>query len=162
MTVGLMPKHLVWIVPKRLAASERPGGQGKVHRRVRRDEELAWIRRSSITRVLSLLGSSHNLDAYAAAGIPAGHIPIDHPSQTIERLPEIYAYLDEVLASPDEVVLVHLDDFNETLSGVLAGYLVHAKMVPSGPVAVALIERITGQPMTPEGREIAFATQTSH
>ena len=156
---GLQPKHFVWIVPRRLAASERPGGQGKVHRRVRRDEELTWIRKSPITRVLSLLGSVHNLDAYAAAGIAAGHIPLDHPGDALEKLPQIHAWLDSVLADPREAVLVHLDDFNDILSGVLAGYLVHAGMLPNGPVAVALMERLTGRAIGPEGREIVFAAQ---
>ena len=62
-------------------------------------------------------------------------------------------------SSPDEAVLVHLDDFNEILCGVLAGYLVHSGMVPSGPVAVALVERITSRPLGPEGRQIAFSAK---
>ena len=157
--LGLQPKHLVWIIPRRLAASERPGGQGKVHRRVRRDEELSWIRHSPITRVLSLLGSTHNIDAYAAAGIEAGHVPVEHPSDAILRMSEIYAYLDESLALPDQAVLVHLDEFNDVLSGLMAGYLVHSGLVPTGPVAVALVERITGRGMGPEGRGIAFAAR---
>ena len=159
MIVGLQPKHLVWIIPRRLAASERPGGQGKVHRRVRREEELTWIRHSPITRVLSLLGSTHNLEAYAAAGIAAGHVPVEHPSDAVAKLPQIYGWIDEALAHPAEAVLVHLDDFNDVLSGVLAGYLVHAGLVPSGPVAVAVVERMTGRPMGPEGREIAFSAR---
>ena len=157
--VGLQPKHFVWIVPRRLAASERPGGQGKVHRRVRRDEELAWIRQSRITRVLSLLGSVHNIDAYAAAGITAAHIPVERPTDALEKQSEIYSWLDDVLSSPAEAVLVHLDDFNDILCGVLAGYLVHSGMVPSGPVAVALVERITSRPLGPEGRQIAFSAR---
>lgn len=128
-----------------------------MHRRVRRDEELNWIKHSSITIVLSLLGSSHNLDAYAAAGIPAHHIPVEHPSDAVAKLDEIYVFLDKVLTEPGQACLVHFDDFNEILCGILAGYLVHACYVPTGTVAVALVERITGRPMSPEGREIAFS-----
>ena len=157
MNLGLQPKHLVWIIPRRLAVSERPGGQGKVHRRVRRDEELTWIRLSPITCVLSLLGSVHNLDAYQTAGIAAGHVPIEHPSDALLKLPEICAFLDTALSEQRSAVLVHLDDFNDILCGVLAGYLVHAKLVPNGPVAVALVERITSRPIGPEGRAIAFS-----
>ena len=157
MTVGLQPRHLVWVIPRRLAASERPGGQGKVHRRVRRDEELTWIKRSPITRVLSLLGSVHNLDAYEAAGIDSDHVPLVHPSDALAKLSEIYAVIDKTLEDPKGAVLVHLDEFNDILSGLLAGYLVHAGLVPTGPVAVALVERLTGRAIGPEGRELAFA-----
>jgi hypothetical protein len=149
----------VWIIPRRLAASERPGGQGKVHRRVRRDEELTWIKHSPITRVLSLLGSAHNLDAYEAAGIPHGHVPVEHPSDAVVQGPAIYAWLDEVYSHPGEAVLIHLDEFNDILCGILGGYLVHSGKVPSAPVAVALIERITGRPMGPEGRDVVFAAR---
>ena len=158
MTFGLQPKHFVWVIPRRLAASERPGGQGKVHRRVRRDEELAWIRSSPITTVLSLLGSNHNLDAYEAAGIAHHHIPVERPTDVTPRLPEIYAFLDATLRTPGTAVLVHLDDFNDTLAGILAGYLVHARLVPSGPVAVAVVERLTGRGLGPDARGIVFQT----
>jgi hypothetical protein len=157
--VGLQPKHFAWIIPRRLAASERPGGQGKVHRRVRRDEELNWIRRSPITRILSLLGSAHNLEAYESAGIPFDHVPIEHPSDALAKLGEVYARLDEALDNPEEAVLVHLDEFDDLLCGILSGYLVHGGYVPSGTIAVALMERITERPMGPEGREMVFSVQ---
>ena len=48
----------------RLAVSERPGGYAPHHRRVRRHEEILWLRRQGFDRVVSLLPSTHNLHAY--------------------------------------------------------------------------------------------------
>ena len=52
---GLEPRNFVWVVKGRLAASERPGGYARNHRKVRRDEELIWVSQQGFTHVLSLL-----------------------------------------------------------------------------------------------------------
>ena len=41
---GIPPRHLTWVLPEVLAVSERPGGQATTHRRVRRQEEVIWLR----------------------------------------------------------------------------------------------------------------------
>ena len=43
MITGLKPRNFVWVIADRLAVSERIGGNGFQHRRVRRDEEITWL-----------------------------------------------------------------------------------------------------------------------
>ena len=69
MTVGLEPRGFTWVIARRLAVSERIGGYGFQHRRVRREEEIAWLRANGINAVLSLLDGNQNLAAYEKAGL---------------------------------------------------------------------------------------------
>ena len=41
---GITPRNFCWVVRDRLAVCERPGGYGANHRRVRRQEEIIWLR----------------------------------------------------------------------------------------------------------------------
>ena len=50
---GLEPRAFCWIIKDRLAASERPGGFARNHRKVRRQEELIWLIGHGFTHVLS-------------------------------------------------------------------------------------------------------------
>ena len=54
---GLEPRMFSWIIKDRLAASERPGGFARNHRKIRRQEELIWLAQNDFTRVISLLDS---------------------------------------------------------------------------------------------------------
>ena len=49
---GLEPRGFVWVIAGRLAVSERIGGYGFQHRRVRRQEEINWIKHEGVTAVL--------------------------------------------------------------------------------------------------------------
>ena len=73
---GLEPRGFCWIIKDRLAASERPGGFARNHRKVRRQEELIWLAGNGFTHVLSLLDSPHNLHAYDEASIAYDHVPL--------------------------------------------------------------------------------------
>lgn len=151
---GLKPRNFTWIIKGKLAASERPGGAGRSHRRVRRDEELIWISESEITHVLSLLSSSHNLKAYGEFGIVHTNIEVSSIDELPEFKNEIYALIDQARDTPGEVLLIHMDDFADPLSGLLAGYLLHAELVEDAPVAIALMEKIVMRPIGPEGRSL--------
>ena len=61
---GIPPRNFTWVIKDRLAMSERPGGFAPNHRKVRRQEEIIWLQVQGFTRVVSLLPSSHNLQAY--------------------------------------------------------------------------------------------------
>ena len=52
---GIPPRNFTWVVQDQLAVSERPGGFAPNHRRVRRQEEIIWLRNQGFTRVVSLL-----------------------------------------------------------------------------------------------------------
>ena len=153
---GLEPRGFTWIVKDRIAASERPGGFARNHRKVRRQEELIWLAGNGFTRVLSLLDSPHNLYAYDEAGIAYEHLPLGRRDEWSGRLRGIYRTLASSEADPDQRVLVHHEEFGERPLGVLAGYLLYTRpdVFTSGPQAAVAVERITGREVGAGGREI--------
>lgn len=155
---GLEPRFFTWIVRDHLAASERPGGFARNHRRIRRQEELIWLGQNGFTRVLSLLDSSHNLHAYEEAGIAYEHVPIGRRDELADRLPVIYEGIARRLDSPEERILVHTEEFGDRLLGVLAGYLLYAGLVTEGPHAIIAIERLSSRELGAIGREIVAIT----
>lgn len=155
---GLQPRAFVWVVKDRLAASERPGGYARNHRKVRRDEELIWLRLQGFTRVLSLLDSPHNLAAYRDVELASAHAPLGRPGTEADHLPAIYGSLLEWYADPSEKVLVHHEEFGDRLCGVLAGFLLAARLIDDEPLAVTVVEQLTGRQLGPEGREIVRVT----
>jgi len=155
---GLEPRMFCWIVKDRLAASERPGGFARNHRKIRRQEELIWLAQHDFTRVLSLLDSTHNLHAYDEAGIEYEHIPLGRHDELGLRLPLIYEAIARRLDVPGERILVHNEEFGERLLGVLGGYLIYSGLVTEGPNAIVVVERLTGHELGAIGREIVAIT----
>jgi hypothetical protein len=141
-------------VTDRLAASERPGGFARNHRKVRRQEELIWLAGHGFTRILSLLESPHNLHAYDEAGIPYEHIPLGRHDEWPKSLRATYATIAAWLADPVERVLIHHEEFGERLVGVLAGYLIYKGVLLEGPHAIVAMEKMTGRELGSVGREI--------
>lgn len=155
---GLEPRGYCWIFTDRLAASERPGGFARNHRKVRRQEELIWLVGHGFTHVMSLLDSPHNLHAYDEAGIPYEHIPLGRHDDWARSLARVYTTLKRWLDDPNEIMLVHHEEFGERLMGVLAGYLLFAGIVQEGPHAIVAMEKITGRQLGAPGREIVATT----
>ncbi|MGZ8734144.1 MAG: hypothetical protein ACXW2C_03705 [Acidimicrobiia bacterium] len=155
---GLEPRFFCWIIKDSLAGSERPGGFARNHRKVRRQEELIWLRQHGFTHVLSLLDSSHNLHAYDEAGIASLQVPLGRSDELPRRLAEIYETIARFLDDPAERVLVHYEEFGDRLIGVFAGYLIYTGLVPEGPHAIQVLEKQTGRQMGTVGREIVAAT----
>ena len=155
---GLEPRAFCWIIKDRLAASERPGGFARNHRKVRRQEELIWLIGHGFTHILSMLDSPHNLHAYEEAGIPFAHVAIGRRDAWAASLPVLYSTLSTWLADPNEVVLIHHEEFGDRLLGVLAGYLIYSGLVQEGPHAVVVIEKITGRQLGAHAREIVSVT----
>ncbi len=153
---GLEPRGFTWIVKDRLAASERPGGFARTHRKVRRQEELIWLVGHGFTHVLSTLDSPHNLHAYEEAKIPFEHVPLGRRDDWPVQLRTIYETLAKWLDDPAEKVLVHHEEFGERLTGLLAGYLLYAypTTFTQGPHAIVAIEKITGRQLGAGGREV--------
>jgi hypothetical protein len=154
---GLEPRAFCWIVTDRLAASERPGGFARNHRKVRRQEELIWLAGHGFTRILSLLESPHNLHAYEEAGIEYRHIPLGRHDEWGHSLRAIYATLSSWLDDPAQRVLIHHEEFGERLVGVLAGYLIYTGVLIEGPHAIVAMEKMTGRELGAVGREIVAA-----
>ena len=155
---GLEPRGFCWIMQDRLAASERPGGFARSHRKVRRQEELIWLAGHGFTHVLSLLESPHNLHAYEEAGIPYEHVPLGRHDDWPQSLARVYSTLEKWLDDPNERVLIHHEEFGEKLIGVLAGFLLYSGIVREGAHASVMMEKITGRELGAPGREIVAAT----
>lgn len=151
---GLEPRGFRWVIAGRLAVSERIGGYGFQHRRVRREEEILWLKEQGINTVLSFLPGNQNQAAYENAGFVFHSYPIDHELEGLEDVIPIYHAMDEALAQPGSSVLIHRDTIDDTIIGLLAGYLVHSGMVLDPIVATSVIQEIVGRPIGPEGRRL--------
>ncbi|MGH8997895.1 MAG: hypothetical protein ACRDY7_00715 [Acidimicrobiia bacterium] len=155
---GIEPRMFVWVIKDRLAASERIGGYARNHRRIRRMEEIIWLREQGFTMILSLLDSPHNLHAYDEMEMPHTQVGLGEAGDYEEHLPTVYQAIDTLMAEPTQRVLVHLEEFGDRLCGTIAGYLLWAGMVETGPMAISVVERLTGRQLGPDGREIVSVT----
>jgi hypothetical protein len=150
---GIPPRFFCWVIKGRLAISERPGGYARNHRKVRRHEEILWLRGEGFTRIVSLLPSNHNLHAYDELGVTWSHVPFGPHDDAEVILSDLYRHLKLWMAA-GERILIHQEELSDRLMGVVAGYLRWSGMVPSGPNAIAVTEKILGRQMGPAGREL--------
>jgi len=151
---GISPRNFTWVVQDQLAVSERPGGFAPNHRRVRRQEEIIWLRVQGFTRVVSLLPSSHNLAAYDEGELTSSHFPFGPAGDQREILADLYRNLDAWM-NAGERVLVHLEELGDRVMGVVAGYLFWSGRLPGGAQAIVAVEQLIGHQMGPEGRDVA-------
>jgi hypothetical protein len=150
---GIPPRHLTWVLPERLAASERPGGQSSSHRKVRRSEEIIWLRENGFGLVISLLAAPQNLAAYSELGVRWSHHPIPTVGDQRPALESLFTELASQQAA-GEVILVHDDELGDRTIGVISGYLVWTGRLPDAPSAMSVVERLFGRPLGPEGRAL--------
>ena len=153
---GIPPRNFTWVIRDRLAVSERPGGFSPNHRRVRRQEEIIWLRVQGFNRVVSLLPSPHNLHAYDDEGMAWAHYPIPPAADPRSALLECYQDLENSL-SRGLRLLVHQDELGDRVMGVVAGFLVWSGRLETGPQAVALVEAVVGHQMGSTGRQLVVA-----
>jgi hypothetical protein len=153
---GIAPRFFAWIIKDKLAVSERPGGYSRNHRPVRRQEEILWLRGEGFTRVVSLLQSPHNLHAYDKLELTWAHIPFGPHDDPQLVLPDLYGQLRDWM-NAGERLLVHQEELSDRLMGVVAGYLRWSGLVPAGPQAISVVERILHRQMGPEGRMLVAA-----
>ena len=150
---GLEPRGFRWVISGRLAVSERIGGHGFQHRRVRREEEIIWLKDAGVNTIVSFLPASQNQAAYEAADLAVVTVPIDRLEDDSDIV-AVYDAFDGALASADSTALVHRDTIDDTVVGLLAGYLVHSGLIEDPIVAMSLIQEIVGRPIGPEGRKL--------
>ncbi|HEY8080955.1 MAG TPA: hypothetical protein VIE15_02615 [Acidimicrobiales bacterium] len=157
---GISPRNFTWIIRDRFAVSERPGGFGSSHRKVRREEELLWLRAQGFDRVLSILAGPSNLPAYTAHEIDWGHHPIAPTGDRRGALRECYFDLDKALSSGKRVLL-HGDELGDRVMGVVAGYLFWSDRITQGPAAISAVEHLLERSMGPEGRALVADSERS-
>lgn len=154
MMTGLKPRGFVWVIADRLAVSERIGGIGFQHRRVRRDEEIAWLTEEAhITAIVTLLPGNQNVSAYLEAGLSVHPTPVQG-GITSADCRTVYEALDEALSAPNARVLIHREVVDDQMAGLLGGYLVHSGLIDDPVLAVAVIQEILGRPLGPAGRAL--------
>lgn len=152
---GIEPRGFTWVYRGALAVAERPGGATPVHRQVRRDEELIWLKHQGFGRVVSLLADMPGPSGYGEHGLTLGHYPLRAGANPTEVLAACYADLAHCL-EVGTVVLLHDDEVADRLLGVVAGFLVWTDRVATVPAALALVERLFRRSIGPEGRSILF------
>jgi len=158
---GIEPRRFHWIVKDSLAVCERPGGYGSQHRRVRRMEEIIWIRQQSFDLVGSLIDAPHNLHNYDEHEMPYRHWPIAPGGAGARTLAVSYAELHELLCSGKRVVLHH-EELGDRVCGFVAGYLIWSELIEASPKAVSAVEQITQRQLGPVGRELVAAAVQLH
>lgn len=153
---GIEPRNFCWVIKDAIAICERPGGHTTNHRRVRRHEEIIWIREKGFARVVSLMPSPHNLHAYEELHVPYEHVPFgthDDPRMIVSALyPQMRAWVTR-----GDKVLMHTDEINDRLQGVLGGYLLYAGLMKTGPEAISVIEVLFQRQLGTVGREVVAA-----
>ena len=150
---GIQPRNFCWVVADRLAVCERPGGYGASHRRVRRQEEIIWLRRNGFDMVVSLIAAPHNLHNYDELDLRYLHRPWPAADDLPSYLQAVHDDLSRLNSEPKRVVL-HKERVGEDVCGFVASYLLLSGKVPTGPQATAITERIFGRRVGPDGRRI--------
>jgi hypothetical protein len=156
---GIKPRNFAWIIKEHLGVCERPGGYGSNHRRVRRQEEIIWIREQGFTRVISLIPSPHNLHNYDELGVAWEHRPFGQHDDPAVFIAALYPEIDALLAGGGKI-LVHQDELGDRICGLMAGYLLWKDLVPAGPQAISITEQLVQRQLGPTGRAIVAAAGT--
>ncbi|MDP9145508.1 MAG: hypothetical protein M3N43_12565 [Actinomycetota bacterium] len=161
MVAGLKPRGFTWVITDRLAVSERVGGSGFQHRRVRREEEITWlVEEAGINAVISMLPGNQNLLAYREAGIATYSVPIG-PDLGAKEVEEFFETLANATRQSQARVLVHREAIDDTVGGLLGGFLVASGLVKDPILALAVIQQILGRALGPEGRSLIPASAAS-
>ncbi len=150
---GIKPRNFHWIIKDQLAVCERPGGYGTNHRRVRRQEEIIWIREQGFGCVISVIGSRHNLHNYDDLGVAWQHRPFVDPEESASYLAALFPDVKQLITGGTKVVM-HAEELGDRLCGALAGFLIWDGLIDTGPRAVSIIEQITQRQLGPTGRDL--------
>jgi hypothetical protein len=160
MVAGLKPRGFTWVINDRLAVSERVGGSGFQHRRVRREEEITWlVEEAGINTIVSMLPGNQNLAAYRQSGIATYSVPVGEPIES-DDVKRFFHTVDKALDRNHARVLVHREVIDDTIGGLLGGYLVTSGLVDDPILALAVIQQILGRALGPEGRALIPAVTT--
>ncbi|MCB1029763.1 MAG: hypothetical protein KDA95_00410 [Acidimicrobiales bacterium] len=151
---GIEPRNFRWVIKDRLAVCERPGGYGANHRRVRRQEEIIWVREQGFAPVISIIASPANLHNYDELNLPWQHRPFGNHDDPELYMSVFYPELRALLAKPELKILIHGEEVGDRISGLIAGYIIWSGLVPEGPKAISLTERLLQRQLGPPAREM--------
>lgn len=150
---GIEPRHFTWVIKDKVAVCERPGGYGVNHRKVRRQEEIIWLRQNDFDFVMSLCGSNQNLHNYEEMGLPFHHVPFSGPTAGPLSLTRAMASIRDHVQAGDKII-VHREMLGERITGLVAAYLLWMELVPDGPQAISITERLFERELGQVAREL--------
>jgi hypothetical protein len=153
--LGITPRNFTWILKDKLAICERPGGYGDNHRRVRRQEEIIWIRENGFDYAISIIQAPHNLHNYEELNLPYRHRAFRADDRD-RWLKAFYTELDDLLRN-DNKLLVHGEELGDRLVGIMGGYIRWAGLVDNDTKAIEVTERLTGRQLDPWARDVIMA-----
>ena len=70
----------------------------------------------------------------------------------------LYRELQALLANGEKLVM-HQEEVGDRICGLVAGYLLWARLVPYGPQAISITERLTERQLGPHGRELVATAE---
>lgn len=108
---------------------------------------------AGITTVISMLPGAQNRLSYEAAGFRFAQTTVGE-EVTPEVAQGFFETLAKALAEPKAVVLVHRDTIDDTVAGLLGGYLIYSGLLDDQVTAAAVIQEILGRALGPEGRAL--------
>jgi hypothetical protein len=142
--LGITPRNFTWIMKDKLAICERPGGYGDNHRRVRRQEEIIWLRENGFGCLISIIPAPHNLHNYDELNLPYRHRPFTGIDDLGLWLKTFYTELHTLLDANTKVI-VHNESVDDRLVGIMGGYIRWAGLVDEPSKAITVIERATAR-----------------
>ena len=151
--LGITPRNFTWILRNKLAVCERPGGYGDTHRRVRRQEEIIWIRENGFGCIISLIPAPHNLHNYEELGVSYRHRPFTGGEDLPLWLTAFYRELDALLLEGTKIIL-HAEEVGDRVVGIMGGYIRWCGLVKEGTQAIAITERLAQRQLDPFAREV--------
>ncbi len=149
---GIEPRRFTWVIKNQMAVCERPGGYGAEHRKVRRQQEILWIRKQGFV-VVSLCSAAQNLASYKEMGVRCRNVPFSGLAEGPGALVRVMMALRNHLRASDRL-LVHREQCDEGLMGVMAAYLLWTGLVPTGPQALAIVEHLFHREVGQLAREL--------
>ncbi|NLV55915.1 MAG: hypothetical protein GXY13_09930 [Acidimicrobiales bacterium] len=156
---GIRPRNFSWVIKDRFAVCERPGGYGANHRRVRRQEEIIWVREQGFTKVISLIPANHNLHNYTELEVDWLHWPLRSHDEPAPVLAGLFPQIEELLGQ-GEKILLHGDELGDRIAGIVAAYVIWSGLVSDAPKATMLVERMLTRQIGPQGRELIALAPT--
>tara|TARA_S200000501_G_scaffold73950_1_gene65852 strand:- start:457 stop:927 length:471 start_codon:yes stop_codon:yes gene_type:complete len=146
---GLKPNDFHWIIEGKLAVSECIGGGGLTPRKIRREEEIQWIKSQGINAIFSLLDTDFNLKNYQEVGFRTYHYPLseDVPKESLNI---IFEAIKEALSDKERKLLIHREYLDEEVPGILAGYLIYSKLLGDPILSRTILEKILEKPLSPK------------
>lgn len=151
--LGITPRNFTWIIKDRVAICERPGGYGDNHRRVRRQEEIIWLRENHFDFVISIIAAPHNLHAYDELHMPFRHRPLSGADDLDAWLRVFYTELRDLINKEAKIV-IHAEEVGDRLVGIMGGYIRWSQMLEDSSQAIQITEHISGRQLDTWSREL--------